>query len=135
MRLLALTLIACIAVTAAHAKDTKKAKHQPEVTLTGYLVDVHCAKKLMEKNDIALPAKQHERSCDLMPECAASGYGMFVVVNKTTTHASDVDFYKFDAEGNKKAKAMLEKSTKKDDMLVTVHGRGTVAVEDIEEMK
>ncbi len=139
MRILGFCLALALVVSSASAKEAKTTKKAggkaPEVTVTGYLVDVHCAKKLMEKNDVAIPAKQHERSCDLMPECTASGYGVFVVVNKSSTHASDVDFYKLDAAGNAKAKALLEKSTKKDDMLVTVHGKGTIAVSDITEMK
>jgi hypothetical protein len=139
MRYIAVCIAIALGFSTVSAKEVttakKTGKRAPEVTLTGYLVDLHCAKKLMEKSDVAIPAKQHERSCALMPECAASGYGVFVIVNKSATHASDVDLFKLDAAGNAKAKALLEKSTKKDDMLVTMHGKGTIAVEDITEMK
>lgn len=136
MKQITLLLIMAFVVTAGYSADKNKpAKKSPEVTVTGYLVDVHCAKNLMKKNDVAIPAKQHERSCDLMPECAASGYGVFVVVNKSATHASDVDWYPLDAKGNKMAKEILEKSTKKDDILVTVNGKSTINVESMTEVK
>ena len=125
--------IASSVMAAAASKEVKK--KVPEVTITGYLVDDHCAKKLMEKNDVAIPAKQHERSCAMMPECSASGYGVFVIVNKSATHASDVDYYRLNDAGNKMAKAILEKSKKKDDILVTVNGKGTIAAETVTEVK
>ncbi|HET7152144.1 MAG TPA: hypothetical protein VFJ29_00105 [Candidatus Kapabacteria bacterium] len=119
---------------AGKKKSESKVKN-PNVALTGYLVDVHCAKKMMEKNDVAMQARQHERSCDLMDDCAASGYGIFVVVPKSTTHASDVDYYQLDAAGNKQAKAILESSTQKDNVLVTVNGRGMIKVESMVPVK
>ena len=135
MKQLAIFLLVAFLATAAYSANKKstpsKAKN-PQTILTGYLVDVHCAKKMMQKEDAAMPARQHERSCDMMPECEASGYGVFVVVNKTKTHSADVDFYKFDAAGNKLAKDFLANSTNKDNMLVTVSGKGTLAVEKIE---
>jgi len=137
MKLIIQSLVVIVFATSIFAAPAAKEakKKSPEVTVTGYLIDNHCAKKLMEKNDVAIPAKQHERSCAMMPECAASGYGVFVVVNKTATHASDVDYYRLDAAGNKMAKDILAKSGKKDDMLVTINGKGTIAAETVTEVK
>lgn len=130
-----LIVLVIAASSVVFAADKNAKKKVPEVTLTGYLVDNHCAKKLMEKSDVAIPAKQHERSCSMMPECAASGYSIFVIVNKSATHASDVDRYTLNDAGNKMAKALLEKSSKKDDMIVTINGKGTIAVESMTEVK
>jgi len=128
-------IVALCATVAFAAAGKKSSKKTPDVTITGYLVDNHCAKALMAKNDVAMPAKQHLRADDLAPEGVSSGYGVFVVVNKTATHASDVDFYRLNAAGNKAAKEMLEKSKKKDDILVTVTGKATIEVENISEAK
>ncbi|HZV11813.1 MAG TPA: hypothetical protein VFA55_01255 [Candidatus Kapabacteria bacterium] len=129
--LLALITLVTTGYSAGKKKSAAKQKN-PDIVITGYLVDVHCAQKMMQKEDVAVQAKQHERSCDLMPECEASGYGVFTVVPKTTTHASDVDFYKLNAEGNKEAVALLQKLTQKDNVLVTVTGSGMVHVKSIE---
>jgi hypothetical protein len=130
-----LALIAFVATGYSAGKKKSSKQKTAEVVVTGYLVDLHCAKKMMEKEDVAVPARQHERSCDMMPECAASGYGVFTVVPKTTTHASDVDFYRLDAAGNKRAKEILASMTQKDNVLVSIDAKGLLSVEKMEPVK
>jgi len=131
-QIIALFIVAAF-VTAGFgaSKKTGAKKKSPQVTVTGYLVDLHCAKKMMEKDEVAIQAKQHTRSCCMEPECEASGYGVFVVVPRSTTHASDVDYYKLNAAGNKMVKAMLASSTAKDNLLVTVSGKSIINVDTI----
>lgn len=49
----------------------------------------------------------------MMPNCKASGYGVFTLDNRYLT---------FDSAGNEKAEAALEKTDKKDDLKVEVSG-------------
>jgi hypothetical protein len=133
--LVAIALIIGVA-TVATAKDAKP--KGTSTTLTGYLVDKKCATGMAKIDGGMAKARAHERACAMMPKCAKSGYGVIISVPKSATHASDVDYYKFDKAGDAKAAEVLAKSTRKDNMLVEVVGvadkkKLTVTVESIKE--
>jgi hypothetical protein len=71
------------------------------------LIDGHCAGKASVKAD----PDSHTRDCLLM--CAKGGYGIWTAGG---------EHLKFDAEGSKKAEALLEASTKADHVRVDVVG-------------
>ena len=86
----------------------------------GVLIDKQCSYKA-ETRIVPGPrleggivvAYTHMRSCALMPECQKSGYGVFTY---------DQKFLAFDAEGNRKALALLKSTKKEDDLRVEVSG-------------
>lgn len=57
-------------------------------------------------------AAEHTKECALMEECVKSGYGIY----------TNGKWYPFDAKGNELAKAMFEKTGKKDNIKATVEG-------------
>ncbi|MCM2270493.1 MAG: hypothetical protein NDJ75_10355 [Thermoanaerobaculia bacterium] len=69
------------------------------------LVDVNCSTRVKDAPDA------HTRACAL--KCADSGYGIWTAEGK---------YLKFDAEGSKQAKALLEASDRKDHLRVDVSG-------------
>jgi hypothetical protein len=77
----------------------------------GILMDKMCSMKAATGGQTA--AKNHERSCALMPPCEKSGYGVFTADNR---------FLTLDPKGNVMAAKALRESTKKDDLTVTVVG-------------
>jgi hypothetical protein len=67
-----------------------------------------------------------KKECALMEECVKGGYGIF----------ADGKWYPFDAKGNTLAKALFEKSAKKDHIKATVEGmkhEGKILVEKLTE--
>src|SRR5882672_5578761 len=97
-----------------------------KVKLTGYVVDVVCfADHANESPEAATKfAAEHTKECALMEECVKSGYGVY----------ADGKWYPFDAKGNELAKAVFEKSGKKDHIKMTVEGmkhEGKILVEKI----
>ncbi len=99
-----------------------------KVKLTGYIVDVMCAADHTKDSaeDAMKFASEHDRSCGLMEACVKSGYGIF----------ADGKWYPFDAKGSDLAKAIFEKTTKKDHIKVTVEGmkhEGKILVEKMTE--
>ncbi|MGH9841792.1 MAG: hypothetical protein ACREEM_23810 [Blastocatellia bacterium] len=122
--LLALALFVTIASTvSAHEK----------VKLTGYVVDVMCfAEHTKDLTDAARKdaankaAAEHTKECALMEECIKSGYGIY----------ADGKWYPFDAKGNELARALFEKTTRKDHLKMTVEGMkhdGKILVEKLTE--
>ena len=85
-----------------------------KVRLTGYVVDVKCAAEHAKgkPEDVMKFAAAHTRECALEEACVKSGYGIF----------ADGQWFPFDAKGNELAKAMFEKTQKKDRIKVTVEG-------------
>ncbi len=75
----------------------------------GILVDKACSGETKSYD----AAKKHSRDCAMMDDCKASGFG---VVTK------DGKFLKFDAAGDKQALEALGKSSKQDNITVTVDG-------------
>lgn len=93
------------------------------ITFTGYVVDKACSARY--KTDEA--AGGHTRGCALMPNCVASGYGIF----------TDGRYIEFDAKGTELAKAMIEASKKTKGLKATVTGTikdSKLAVEKIAEV-
>jgi hypothetical protein len=89
-----------------------------EVTLTGALVDKHCA---------AADMATHKKGCVLAAACEKSGLGIF----------ENGHFTAFDAEGSAKAKAALEKSKKDSGAKFKVTGTvtgATMKVTNIQEV-
>jgi hypothetical protein len=79
-----------------------------KATLTGHLVDQMCGGDLKD----AAKAADHSKECALMDHCASSGYGIF----------ADGKYVKFDAEGSKKAKALVEKTKKEKNITIVAEG-------------
>jgi hypothetical protein len=79
-----------------------------KATLTGHLVDQMCGGEVKD----AAKAAEHSKECALMDHCASSGYGIF----------ADGKYVKFDAEGSKKAKALVEKTKKEKDIAIIAEG-------------
>ena len=97
MRCLSLAVLAAGIVSAA--------------TFEGVIVDKACSPK-MELRIVSpgnsmvggmVSAEAHTKECLLMAECQKSGYGLYMRENK---------FYSFDAEGNRKALALIKASSK-----------------------
>jgi hypothetical protein len=82
-----------------------------KVKLTGYVV---CAADHTKDKpeDATKFAAEHTKECGLMEECVKSGYGIF----------ADGQWFPFDAKGNELAKALFEKTQKKDHIKMTVEG-------------
>jgi hypothetical protein len=78
-------------------------------SVEGILVDKACSGETKTYDD----AKAHSRDCALMDDCKASGFG---VVTK------DGKFLKFDPAGDKMALDALGKSSKENNITVTVDG-------------
>jgi hypothetical protein len=90
-------------------------------TLEGVIVDKACSPK-MELRIVSpgnsmvggmVSAEAHTKDCLLMAECQKSGYGLYTRDNK---------FYTFDAEGSRKALALIKASAKMVDFEVDVTG-------------
>jgi hypothetical protein len=99
-----------------------------KVKLTGYVVDVKCAAEHAKgkPEDVMKFAAEHTRECALEEECVRSGYGIF----------ADGQWLPFDAKGNELAKAMFEKTQKKDHIKATVEGakrQGKILVQKLTE--
>lgn len=101
-----------------------------KVKLTGFVVDVMCAAShVKDAPDAATKfAAAHTKECGLMAECIKSGYGIF----------SEGKWYPFDDKGNEMAKAIFEKTSRKDNIKVTVEGMthdGKLLVQSMAETK
>ncbi len=85
-----------------------------KVKLTGYVVDVMCAAEHTKDKpeDATKFAAEHTKECAQMEECVKSGYGIF----------ANGQWFPFDAKGNELAKALFEKTQKKDHIKMTVEG-------------
>lgn len=95
---------------AAPKKDVAKAD-----MWKGYLVDKMCATGYVKDGDAAkanTKGAKHTKACALEEECAGSGYGLII----------DGKYMKFDKDGDKMTTDFLNKSKKKDNLLVEVSG-------------
>lgn len=118
----ALIVLSAIPATLAQSsEDAAKAK-----TVTGILQDKACSNKSMRDSDPYMAASKHTRACAMMGPCAGSGYG---IVTK------DGKFLKFDAKGDEQAKALLEKTTKKDNLAVSVEGTMSGDILEVKSIK
>ena len=94
-----LTVACTLPISIAQAK---------KATLTGHLVDQMCGGEMKD----AAKAAEHSKECALMDHCASSGFGVF----------ANGKYVKFDAEGSKKAKALVEKTKKEKDLAIVAEG-------------
>ena len=110
-----LASLVAIAVFAQDKKVEAKKEEAPSkgLSIHGYLVDAMCAKNMAGKETTMKKAMAHSRKCALEESCAESGYGVF----------SDGKWLKFDGEGDKQAKALLEKSTTEKGIEIEVTGK------------
>lgn len=106
--IVALFAFAILAAVVASATPHEKVK------LTGYVVDMVCfAETAKGKPEAATKAAaEHTKECALMPDCIKGGYGIY----------ADGKWYPFDAKGNELAKALFEKTNRKDHIKMTVEG-------------
>jgi hypothetical protein len=121
-RAIALSMLAVGLIVVSTVRAHEKVK------LTGYVVDVVCAADHTKDtpDDATKFAAEHTKECALMEECVKSGYGIF----------DDGIWYPFDVKGNTLAKALFEKTAKKDHIKVTVEGmkhEGKILVEKLTE--
>ena len=98
---LAISLATACAASVSLAQGKK-------ATLTGHLVDQMCGGELKD----ATKAADHSKECALMDHCASSGFGIF----------ANGKYVKFDAEGSKKAKALVEKTKKEKNIVIVADG-------------
>ncbi|MCS7014158.1 MAG: hypothetical protein RMI34_12700 [Chloroherpetonaceae bacterium] len=104
-------------------EPTSKKAAKPQ-TIVGYLTDIRCG----ESFESDKMAAGHTKECCLMPDCAASGYGLY----------TKKKLIKFDAAGSEKAKAYLQATKRENNLKVKVKGemKGDVfAVLSIEDAK
>ena len=103
---LLLLSVLMFATTLLYAQSVKDPDGKKAAKITGFVVDVKCAKGLDVKD------REHTVSCSLMPKCAESG---FAVVAKD-------NLYKLDENGNKLALAILKETKAKKGLAVSVVG-------------
>ncbi|MBI4470761.1 MAG: hypothetical protein HY650_15715 [Acidobacteria bacterium] len=103
-----------ILLTATGSVSYGAGQEKPEVVAVhGVLMDKACSAKALKDTDPYAAASKHTRTCALMGPCAGSGFGVVTEAGK---------FIKLDAKGDEQAKALLEESSKKDQMTVSVDG-------------
>jgi hypothetical protein len=106
----------CVAQqSATKGKNATAAKLQSAslTTLRGYVVDAMCAKAMVGRENAMKRAAAHTKTCALEEACSAAGYGVF----------ADGKWYKFDENGDKKAKAMISASAREKELSFEVSGR------------
>lgn len=91
-KLMFLTLALCLTASMAFA-----AQEAAVLTLKGYIVDNKCASG-QDAAGMEEFAKNHPKSCALMPECVASGYAIY----------ADHMLQQFDADSNTKIEQFLK---------------------------
>ena len=104
--LLSMLMLAATLLYAQRPKPDEMPDEKKAAKITGFVVDVMCAKGADGKD------KEHPVSCALMPKCADSG---FAVVAKDT-------LYKLDENGNKLALAILKETKATKGLAVSVVG-------------
>ncbi len=109
LMLISVTLIS----TGAFAADIQKDKKSENITISGTIVDNHCANA--HKSSMEQFIKSHSKECALMPECAASGYSLY--------HYGAL--LKFNKESSRKVGQFLQKKGSKLDVIVVVIKSGS----------
>lgn len=130
MKFITVLTLFCFIVAPGFAQEAKSVKKEgkTEGKWHGYVVDAMCAKTMVKKGNPMERAAKHTRDCALEDECASSGYGLFY----------GGKYYKFDDQGDKKAKDVLEKSSTEKGLMVDVTGKmdgDKITVASISEMK
>ncbi len=105
-----------VAQQSATKKVVKEAATEEKASLTtlkGYVVDAMCAKAMVGKENGMKRAAAHTKTCALEEACSAAGYGVM----------ADGKWYKFDANGDERAKAMISASAREKELSFEVTGR------------
>ncbi|MBW7887643.1 MAG: hypothetical protein H3C35_04665 [Bacteroidetes bacterium] len=93
----------------------------------GYLVDHQCGVTMSKHPEKAYKmGKKHTRACGLDETCSLHGYGIITGEGK---------YIKFDDKGDKKAHAFLEKTKKKNNILVEIRGELNDNILTVKEIK
>jgi hypothetical protein len=106
--LMVITLVSSVVVKA----ETKKGKISEKLTITGTLVDNHCA--YANTTGMKNFLKSYSRECALMPECAASGFSLY-------HHGA---LLRINKESNNKIEQFLKHEESKLDVIVVVERSG-----------
>jgi hypothetical protein len=99
----------------------------------GYMADVLCAERgtALDGTDMTMHPEKHTAACLKEPQCVASGFGI-MIKGKDDKYA----FTKFDKKGAELALDLINKTRKKDAVMVEVTGQmkaGVINVETITE--
>lgn len=129
-KFMSMLVLLCLVAAPGFAQGAKpeKAAGKNVSKWHGYVVDAMCAKTMAKKDNPMERAAKHTRDCALEESCASTGYGLFY----------DGKYYKFDDEGDKKAKDLIEKSSTEKGLMVDVTGKmdgDKIEVASISEMK
>ena len=100
-----------VKVEKAHTDEDSSRSESEAVTLTGHLIDTHCAR---HADNVDEAAEGMGKSCLLSPACLKSGLGL----------VADGTWYTFDANGTALAEKVVRKS--KDTKGLFVEVKGTV---------
>ncbi len=113
-KFMSMLVLLCFVAAPGFAQGAKpeKAAGKDVSKWHGYVVDAMCAKAMAKKDNPMERAAKHTRDCALEESCASTGYGLFY----------DGKYYKFDDEGDKKAKDVIEKSSTEKGLMVDVTG-------------
>ena len=117
MKMTATLVLFGLLITGAFSASAQETSAKPMThthTMKGYLVDKMCATGMAKKapDEAMAKAAKHTKSCALEESCMESGFGLM----------SEGKWYKFDDAGDKKALAWLNKTDKKNDLMVEVTG-------------
>ena len=108
------TVATLILVAALFARvSIAQEKKAETIVLKGYVVDAMCGEAWAKKGNGPEKAAKHTKVCALNDHCSASGYGIF----------SDSRWVKFDGNGDREAKAAIQKSKKERGHYFEVRGR------------
>ncbi len=110
-KLTGIMLLIALAAGMAFAGDSDKSNAKTQ-TITGYLVDVACAKENAAHPEPGFAAK-HDKGCLQMAECVQSGYAILTDDNKVI---------KLDKQSNETAKSLIASTDKKDNWKITATG-------------
>jgi len=81
-----------------------------DVTIQGHLVDAVCGRGFARKGK---SGAGHNKACLRVPACSDGGYGVLT---------EDKRFITFDANGNERARKLIEETSKENDIQVVVTG-------------
>lgn len=121
-------IIPLIMVLACVASGVLAQEKKPEVrtvTLKGYVIDAMCGTAWAKKANGAEKAARHTKACALNEHCAAAGYGIF----------SEGAWVKFDTDGDRQAKAAIQKSKKERGHYFEVRGAWQGSILQVASMK
>ena len=110
-KLMGIMLLIALAAGMVFAGDSDKSNAKPQ-TITGYLVDVACAKENAAHPEPGFAAK-HDKDCLQMEECAKTGYAIMTDDNKVI---------RLDKQSNETAKSLIASTNKKDNWKVSATG-------------